>query len=63
MYRVAFKFNHKVPNTNKELTIPQNKRALDKKLLYEIIMEKEVIMVKKCKTLIMLTHRWIVKEH
>ena len=35
MYRVAFKFNNKVPNTNNELTIPQNKRALDKKLLFE----------------------------
>ena len=35
MYRVAFKFNNKVPNTNNELSIPQNKRTLDKKLLFE----------------------------
>ena len=35
MYRVAFKFNNKVPSTNNELTIPQNKKVLDKKLLFE----------------------------
>ena len=35
MYRVAFKFNAKVPSVNNELTIPQNKRSLDKKLLFE----------------------------
>ena len=60
MYRVAFKFNHKVPNTNNELTIPQNKKALDKKLLLEN--GKGSYNGKKCKTSITLMHRWIVKE-
>ena len=35
MYRVSFKFNQKVPRVNNELTIPQTKRALDKKLQFE----------------------------
>ena len=35
MYRVAFKFNHEVQRVNNELTIPQNKKALQSKLLLE----------------------------
>ena len=35
MYHVSFKFNHNTPSVNNELTIPQNKKALDKKMLFE----------------------------
>ena len=64
MYRVAFKFNTKVPSVNNELTIPQNKRSLDKKLIIDILIDKDELLKKESKAELPIEDiKWVLKNN